>query len=327
VDPNADTDAQRPAFISVIVLLLGAWNARRSNVSINIDREMGDVRECLSFLQDLEERWNPAGRVVDVLNRIASVGDLSVLQPEPHVKRPRDRVEAAAMPDVPTPSNSTLSSGGTPTSHAESPTGERAIAGSGRVRAAHESRLDIESMDSNAAGRAVGFFSGSVGGLLAGNRNSDATLPLNSSKLGRMNEGDPLLRDPSVFSSAAPFTPLATFVQPDVQLMDSVFNQNPEVPDPASSSGAGFAQEAPVSNVDLGALFGFGGGAQQPMVTPAAPPLPIDFVFGAGVPAPGSIEELLQGFGSVPDGLGGGMDLDTWTELPIEYVHFVSSYV
>jgi hypothetical protein len=326
----ADAYAQRPAFISVIVLLLGTWNARRSNISINIDREMADVYKCISFMQGIEEHWNPAGRIVDVVSKLAEVGDMPLPQAEMRTKRPRERTEPAVTPNASTPSSSTLSSGGTPASHAPSPLAERAIAGSGRVRAAHVSRTENESMDSSATASLDGFghmadglvesITDAAPGGMAVDINGPATLPLRSSELGRMDADDPLLWDPSAFSFAAPFAPQAPPAPPDVQQMDSMFFQNQGAFDPAPGAGIGLMHDAPASNMDLGSLFGFGSDVQQPMVPPTAPLPPMDSVFGACTPMSGSIEELLQCFSAAPD--GGGVNPDVWTGMPIECEHF-----
>jgi hypothetical protein len=314
VGVHADTyrpNVQRPAFVSVIVLLLGVWNARRSNVSVNIDQEMADVHKCLSLLKALEERWIPAGRLLDVFNKLAAVGDLPIPQAELRTKRPRDHAETAATSNISTAS----SSGGTPAPHAIPPLEERAVAGSRRVRAVPGSHAESESTGGNTAGSFGDIFAGGTGGELAGSMYSDAALPLHNSELGRMDAGDALMWDPSAFSLAEPSTPPTAPWQPAVQPMDSMFCQNPEAPGPAPGSGTGLTHDTSTSN--LGALFGFGGGAQQPTMPPAAPPPQADFVFGLG--ASTSMTELLQSFDAVPDEHGWGPDV--WMGLPTECVH------
>jgi hypothetical protein len=321
---HADVNVQRPAFMSVIVLLFGAWNARSSNIAINVEQEMVDVYKCLSFLQDLEPHWNPAGRIVDILSKLTTIGETPLPQAELRAKRPRERAKAAATPDTLAPSSSTPSSDGTSVSHAPLPA-ERPITGSSRVRVASASRMRAERMGSYMAGGVDGVFMESMKGETAWSMaeyvGDGDTSPLRGSELEHMDADHPLLWDPNTFSFAVPFAPRASSWQSDVRPLDSMFFQTPEALGPALGTDTQFAQDLPTSNVDFGALFGFGGGAPPPTALPPQ----MEFVFGKSPPAPGSTEELLQGYGVVPD--GGGMTFDVRTGVPTEYVNLVDSWL
>ncbi|KAK7020559.1 Zn(2)-C6 fungal-type domain-containing protein [Favolaschia claudopus] len=66
-----------PASTSATVLLLNIWNTKRnSGVARNMDKEMADVLNCRKMLSSAEERYQAAGRSVDVLDRLMSAGDM-----------------------------------------------------------------------------------------------------------------------------------------------------------------------------------------------------------------------------------------------------------
>ncbi|KAF5381669.1 hypothetical protein D9615_005628 [Tricholomella constricta] len=67
---------QTAAFSAGVVLLLSIWGGKRSGLSTDFDREMGDVKKCMDILQASESRWYLAGRLRDILCELASVGDV-----------------------------------------------------------------------------------------------------------------------------------------------------------------------------------------------------------------------------------------------------------
>ena len=50
-------------FTAGVVLLLGIWGAKRSNLSTDPKKGMSEVHRCMKALKAMENRWQPAGRV------------------------------------------------------------------------------------------------------------------------------------------------------------------------------------------------------------------------------------------------------------------------
>ncbi|KAF8066999.1 fungal-specific transcription factor domain-containing protein [Lyophyllum atratum] len=71
---------QTTAFSAGVVLLLSIWGGRRSGLSTDFAKEMGDVQKCMDVLKASESRWYLAGRLRDILCELASVGDLPLPQ-------------------------------------------------------------------------------------------------------------------------------------------------------------------------------------------------------------------------------------------------------
>ncbi|EDR09003.1 uncharacterized protein LACBIDRAFT_296682 [Laccaria bicolor S238N-H82] len=102
---------QLPAFTSGIVLLVGIWGGKRSGLSIDPNKEMLSAYKCMRMLRKSEDRWHSAGRLWDILNELAYIGDLPLPQPSPPAnKRERDsEVPMASLSspkdDSPSPSD------------------------------------------------------------------------------------------------------------------------------------------------------------------------------------------------------------------------------
>lgn len=52
-----------PTFTAGIVLLLGIWGAKRSNLSTDPTEEMAEVHKCMRMLKTMETYFWSAGRV------------------------------------------------------------------------------------------------------------------------------------------------------------------------------------------------------------------------------------------------------------------------
>ncbi|KAF9069865.1 fungal-specific transcription factor domain-containing protein [Rhodocollybia butyracea] len=71
-----------PVFNSGIVLLMNIWRAKRSPGSgVDVDREMQAMRKCFDKLTDFSRGFQSAGRFIDTLNAIISVGNLQPKSP------------------------------------------------------------------------------------------------------------------------------------------------------------------------------------------------------------------------------------------------------
>ncbi|KAK0480213.1 fungal-specific transcription factor domain-containing protein [Armillaria novae-zelandiae] len=114
-----------PVFTAGIVLLFNIWGGKRSGLSIDPNREMGDVHKCMRVLRSMESSWHFAGRLWDILYELASVGDLPLpkASPTPTNKRERDS-------DSP---RSVTPAGGSPSSGVTDVPATRAIVGSRRI--------------------------------------------------------------------------------------------------------------------------------------------------------------------------------------------------
>ncbi|KAI0030613.1 fungal-specific transcription factor domain-containing protein, partial [Vararia minispora EC-137] len=82
---------QRPFFNSAIILLLEMWNARKSDMSVNLDTEAADLSSCMSYMQTMEDTWYAVGRVTDVLNVLSVIADLPMPSTLPLKGRKRSR--------------------------------------------------------------------------------------------------------------------------------------------------------------------------------------------------------------------------------------------
>ncbi|KAJ3747761.1 fungal-specific transcription factor domain-containing protein [Lentinula detonsa] len=65
-------------FLSAIILLINFWRIKRSNTLLNSGTEMREVYKCFELLKPLEKRFQGAGRMIDVLNGIISIGRLDI---------------------------------------------------------------------------------------------------------------------------------------------------------------------------------------------------------------------------------------------------------
>ncbi|KAF8839740.1 hypothetical protein BDN67DRAFT_904930 [Paxillus ammoniavirescens] len=74
---------QMPAFTAGIVLLLNIWGGKRSGLSTDTSKEMADVHKCMAILKRYEKRCLISGRLLDILCKLATVGDLPLPQPNP----------------------------------------------------------------------------------------------------------------------------------------------------------------------------------------------------------------------------------------------------
>ncbi|KAF8212168.1 fungal-specific transcription factor domain-containing protein [Mycena galopus ATCC 62051] len=70
---------------SAIVLLMNIWSGKRSGFPYNPAKEMEDVYTCMKMISQVENRFQAAGRSMDVLLRLISVGDMNS---EPFVSKP-----------------------------------------------------------------------------------------------------------------------------------------------------------------------------------------------------------------------------------------------
>ncbi|KIM46822.1 hypothetical protein M413DRAFT_440397 [Hebeloma cylindrosporum] len=90
-------------FTAGIVLLLGIWGAKRSNLSTDPGKEMAEVHRCMKLLKVMEKQFWPAGRVLDMICALASVRNLPLPKPSPPPGTRR-----AHQPGVPSPNESSL---------------------------------------------------------------------------------------------------------------------------------------------------------------------------------------------------------------------------
>ncbi|KAF9009374.1 fungal-specific transcription factor domain-containing protein [Cyathus striatus] len=65
-----------------IVLLLNMWGNKRSGVDTD-PKEMKRIYKCMDILKKAEERWHPAGQLLDILSELASVGELIPPEEDP----------------------------------------------------------------------------------------------------------------------------------------------------------------------------------------------------------------------------------------------------
>ncbi|KAF8342833.1 fungal-specific transcription factor domain-containing protein [Cantharellus anzutake] len=66
------------AFSSALTLLIGTWGAKNSGVSLDYDMHVKDIDYCVKFLMSQEPGYRQAGKVVDMIKELASLGDLTL---------------------------------------------------------------------------------------------------------------------------------------------------------------------------------------------------------------------------------------------------------
>ncbi|KAF8315963.1 fungal-specific transcription factor domain-containing protein [Amanita rubescens] len=77
------------AFIAGVILLLNLWIGKRAGVSVAPEKAMADIDRCLYVLKTLENRWQMAGRLWDILHGLATMRSDAI--PAEHVSRKRSR--------------------------------------------------------------------------------------------------------------------------------------------------------------------------------------------------------------------------------------------
>ncbi|KAJ8087145.1 Gypsy retrotransposon integrase-like protein 1 [Marasmius tenuissimus] len=112
-----------------IILLLNIWEGKRSGVSADPTKDMADVHKCMEALRSSEDRWHAAGRLLDVLCGLTSVGELPLSQISSSATNKRARDEDSPI------SATTVSEDSSPPVDNE----HRNIAGSRRVMKAYGS--------------------------------------------------------------------------------------------------------------------------------------------------------------------------------------------
>jgi len=107
---------QVAVFASVLVLLLNTWSGKRSGLAHNNRRELDDIERGMSIFKTFETRWASAGRLRDILARLASAGDVPLAQPvSSRNKRRRDfdvlaSEDSSTSTSPPTAASSSLTS-------------------------------------------------------------------------------------------------------------------------------------------------------------------------------------------------------------------------
>ncbi|KAJ3735489.1 fungal-specific transcription factor domain-containing protein [Lentinula guzmanii] len=76
--PHVPPASLPSVFLSAIILLIYFWRVKRSNTLLNSGTEMREVYKCFALLKPLEKRFQGAGRMIDVLNGIISIGRLDI---------------------------------------------------------------------------------------------------------------------------------------------------------------------------------------------------------------------------------------------------------
>lgn len=71
-----DFPLQTSAFFAGIILLLNFWGGKRSGLTTDPHKDLEDVHKCMALLKVSEDRWYVAGRFWDILDDLASVGDM-----------------------------------------------------------------------------------------------------------------------------------------------------------------------------------------------------------------------------------------------------------
>ncbi|KIM42578.1 hypothetical protein M413DRAFT_120145 [Hebeloma cylindrosporum] len=80
---NCPPHLQMAIFTAGVVLLLGIWGSKRSNLSTEPQKGMAEVHRGMKVLKAMERRWQPAGRVWDILHELSSIGELPLPKPSP----------------------------------------------------------------------------------------------------------------------------------------------------------------------------------------------------------------------------------------------------
>ncbi|KAK1222314.1 Gypsy retrotransposon integrase-like protein 1 [Marasmius sp. AFHP31] len=100
-----------PLFVSALILLVSTWRPQRTGIASGPQKEdLADVYRCMELISKYESRYQVAGRLLDILNAVIAVGQLS--QTKESLKRPRTS-ETESMAELgPRPFDSqTLSEG------------------------------------------------------------------------------------------------------------------------------------------------------------------------------------------------------------------------
>jgi len=66
------------AYSCALTLLIGTWGAKNCGVSLDYDMHVKDIDYCVKFLMSQEYHYCQAGKVVDIIRELASVGDLTL---------------------------------------------------------------------------------------------------------------------------------------------------------------------------------------------------------------------------------------------------------
>ncbi|KIM46821.1 hypothetical protein M413DRAFT_440395 [Hebeloma cylindrosporum] len=113
-------------FTAGIILLLGIWGAKRSNLLTNPTKEMAEVHRCMELLKVMEKQFWGAGRFWDMMNDLASktsTGELPLSRPSPPWGTRQTHESGTSFPTEsslnPTSQNKTL--GTTPSSVPKEP--------------------------------------------------------------------------------------------------------------------------------------------------------------------------------------------------------------
>ncbi|KAL0070025.1 Gypsy retrotransposon integrase-like protein 1 [Marasmius tenuissimus] len=76
-----------PLFSAALILLVSIWRKQHAKSTLETEKEMTDVYRCVKLISQYEERYQTAGRIVDMLNAVITVGQLP--QAKESSKRPR----------------------------------------------------------------------------------------------------------------------------------------------------------------------------------------------------------------------------------------------
>ncbi|KAJ8073921.1 Gypsy retrotransposon integrase-like protein 1 [Marasmius tenuissimus] len=77
-----------PLFVSALILLVSTWRPQRTGIASESQKEeLADVYRCMELISKYESRYQVAGRLLDILNAVIAVGQLS--QSKETLKRPR----------------------------------------------------------------------------------------------------------------------------------------------------------------------------------------------------------------------------------------------
>ncbi|KAK1222311.1 Gypsy retrotransposon integrase-like protein 1 [Marasmius sp. AFHP31] len=74
-------------FVSALILLVGIWRQQRTEFGPESKQDLRDVYRCIELIQRYEPRYQVAGRLVDVLTAVITIGQLPRAQES--LKRPR----------------------------------------------------------------------------------------------------------------------------------------------------------------------------------------------------------------------------------------------
>ncbi|KAJ7671909.1 fungal-specific transcription factor domain-containing protein [Mycena rosella] len=86
-------------FVSGVILLLNIFGSKRVGVSIDKNPDVARVRTAMSFLKFAEARWQPAGRIWELLQELHSLdGHLCLKSPPIHAAEPGASNAAVAEP-------------------------------------------------------------------------------------------------------------------------------------------------------------------------------------------------------------------------------------